>query len=56
MLQETDPELMQKIIGRQLLGLTAPEEIANVIVFLLSSASSVITGAAISADGGRLGQ
>lgn len=56
MAQSTDPEQLEKIIGRQLLGLTDPSEIANVILFLLSSASSAITGAAISADGGRLGQ
>lgn len=56
MARGTDPEQLEKIIGRQLLGLTAPAEIANVIVFLISNASSAVTGAAISADGGRLGQ
>lgn len=56
MAQGTEPEQLEKIISRQLLGLTAPEEIANVILFLISNASSAITGASISADGGRLGQ
>ena len=40
--------------SRQLLGISKPEEIASVILFLLSDASRVITGRTIFADGGDI--
>ena len=39
---------------RQLLGISQPEDIASVILFLLSDASRVITGRTIFADGGDI--
>lgn len=58
MLQEADEECRQMgleaVHNRQLLGVSKPEEIAQVIMFLLSDASGVITGRAIFADGGDL--
>ena len=47
--QEVDRE-----IGKQLLGLEQPEDISDIIMFLLSDASRVITGRAIYADAGYL--
>ena len=41
-------------INRQVLGMIKPEQIADVALFLLSDASSVITGRAIYADAGYL--
>lgn len=41
-------------VQRQLLGIEKPEQIADVITFLLSDASSCITGRALYADGGLL--
>lgn len=38
----------------QILGMTQPEEIANYIMFLLSDASSAVTGREFYADGGML--
>ena len=40
------------VLNRQYLGLAEPNDIANVIAFLLSDASKMITGASIPADGG----
>ena len=40
--------------GRPLGRLAEPEEIAAVIVFLLSNRASYVTGAACSADGGTV--
>ena len=40
------------VLNRQYLGLSEPSDIANVIVFLLSDSSRMITGAAIPVDGG----
>lgn len=42
----------QGALDHQLLGATSPNEIANVCMFLLSDASSCITGRALHADGG----
>ena len=44
--------LEDPILKRQYLGLAEPDDIANVVVFLLSNASRMITGAAIPVDGG----
>ena len=41
-----------KMQERQILGVSEPIDIAKVILFLLSDASSVITGRAVYADGG----
>ena len=57
---QTHTEAYDEIVGdsddpvllRQYLGLAEPQDIANIIVFLLSDASKMITGAAIPADGG----
>ena len=47
-------ETEEDINKHQILGLTKPEEIANYITFLLSDASSVVTGREFYADGGLL--
>ena len=44
----------QSKLDRQYLGLGHPIDIANVIVFLLSDASRMITGSSINVDGGML--
>lgn len=44
-------EILQ-IERRQVLGLLNPEDVANVIMFLLSNASKMITGRSIYADAG----
>ena len=58
MLREADDECRQMgqevIHNRQLLGVSKPEDISQVIAFLLSDASKVITGRSIYADGGDL--
>ena len=51
-----DEETLLRIERQHLLGMSAPESIANFIVFLLSNASCAVTGRAIWADGGMLGQ
>lgn len=56
MMQASNEEALQKILGNQLLGAGKPEDIANVIAFLLSDAASFITGRSLYADGGMLGQ
>lgn len=42
----------QKIINRQYLGIGKPNDVANGIAFLLSSAASFITGVSLPIDGG----
>ncbi len=49
----TDEEI-SKIKDQYPLGLGEPEDVANLIVFLLSSASKWITGSTITLDGGLL--
>lgn len=44
------------VLQRQIMGLAEPDDIANVIVFLLSEKSSFITGCQIPVDGGFLVQ
>lgn len=47
----TEEQIKEKM-ERQLLGMEEPEDIANIIMFLLSDASRMITGRYIYADGG----
>ena len=47
-----DSESYRKITDRQYLGIGNPEDVANVIVFLLSSSSKFISGAIVPVDGG----
>lgn len=58
MLQEANDnrgqELVEKEIQKQILGLEEPEDIADIILFLLSDASRMITGRSIYADAGYL--
>jgi NAD(P)-dependent dehydrogenase (short-subunit alcohol dehydrogenase family) len=51
---ERDEVLAKVGAGRPLGRLARPEEIASVIVFLLSDRASYVTGAAWSADGGTV--
>lgn len=48
-------ELKNQKMERQLLGISAPEDIVGSIMFLLSDASAAATGRAFYADGGILG-
>ncbi len=41
-------------LGRQLLGMLSPEQIANCALFLLGDQSSAMTGRVLYADGGRI--
>jgi NAD(P)-dependent dehydrogenase (short-subunit alcohol dehydrogenase family) len=45
-------EEIQQIMRKQVLGLLNPEDVADVIMFLLSDASKMITGRSIYADAG----
>lgn len=56
MMHMAEEEALQTIIQKQLLGVSEPEDVANMIAFLLSNASSLVTGRAMFADGGMLGQ
>ncbi len=56
MVKGMDADVMKHFLDRQLLGLEKPEQIANIILFLLSDAASCITGRSVYADGGLLGQ
>ena len=51
----TDPKLYNAILGRNRFGrLGTPEEIANVALFLASSAASWVTGQTNAVDGGQM--
>ena len=54
--QERDPERIARFIADDLpLGrFGAPEEVANVVVFLASDRASLVTGANIAVDGCQL--
>ena len=56
MMDMTEEEALHAIVQKQLLGVGKPEDVANMIAFLLSDASSFVTGRAMFADGGMLGQ
>lgn len=49
-----DGDFIASVSEKQLLGVIEPEVIAGLCGFLLSSASSMMTGRAIYADGGRI--
>lgn len=53
-LQVLNGDVEDGILARQYLGLGKPIDVANVIVFLLSSNSSFISGSSIPVDGGFL--
>ena len=56
MAKSVEIDTLNTIVARQLLGMQSPEQIANLIVFLLSDRSNAITGRNIFVDGGMLGQ
>jgi NAD(P)-dependent dehydrogenase (short-subunit alcohol dehydrogenase family) len=41
-------------LERQYLGVIEPENVANLVAFILSQASAFITGSSVAIDGGRL--
>lgn len=47
-------ENVKKKLSKQILGITSPGDVANVILFLLSDMSAAITGRAIFTDGGYI--
>ena len=47
-------EQIKESIEQQVLGLIEPEDVADIIMFLLSDASRMITGREIYADGGYI--
>lgn len=52
MSKATPPEQLQQLIASQPLGLGKPEDVANLVAFLASTAARFITGQCISVDGG----
>lgn len=48
---KTEAEI-NRLLSKQVLGIVEPEDVANVILFLLSEASNKITGRALYADAG----
>lgn len=53
-ISEMGLENTEKKFSKQILGITLPEDVANVILFLLSEMSAAITGRAIFTDGGYI--
>ncbi len=47
-------EQVQNVVDRQYMGVGEPEDVANIVCYLLSSAAKYVTGASIPLDGGRL--
>ena len=45
-------EEIDRLTNKQVLGLVEPEDVASVILFLLSDASKMVTGRALYADAG----
>ena len=56
MAKSVELHTLNTIVAKQLLGIQSPEQIANLISFLLSDKSDAITGRNIFVDGGMLGQ
>lgn len=56
MMQMTDETALNNILEKQLLGVGKPDDIASMIIYLLSDAASFITGRSLYVDGGMLGQ
>lgn len=52
MLQNLEPEQREKRLGDFPLGIGAPDDVANIVAFLLSDRSKWITGTNITIDGG----
>lgn len=50
--KDKSEEIIQKMENRQVLGISDPNDIASIILYLLSDASKAITGRAIFADAG----
>ena len=53
-LMNSKTDKIDQVLDRQYLGLGKPEDVANVILFLLSENSKFITGSSVPADGGFL--
>jgi NAD(P)-dependent dehydrogenase (short-subunit alcohol dehydrogenase family) len=53
MLDEKNEDIKAAILSGQALGAAAPDDIANLCLFLTSDASRMITGRVIPIDGGR---
>ena len=53
-LMNSKTEKIDQVLDRQYLGLGEPEDVANVILFLLSEKSKFITGSSVPVDGGFL--
>ncbi len=52
--EDKTPEQIKEALGQQVLGLIEPEDVASVILFLLSDASRIVTGRSLYADGGYI--
>lgn len=53
-LYKTEEEFEQAIVGKHVLGLGNPKDVANTAVYLLSDASQWVTGSVVNVDGGYL--
>lgn len=56
MTRVVDDHTLNALSSKQLLGIGKPEDVANMVAFLLSDASKFITGRSMYVDGGMLGQ
>lgn len=50
----SDSEDAKNVMARQYLGVGEPQDVANMVAYLLSDASKFITGTSVAVDGGRL--